>query len=248
MKPNWSLEPIRLFESYQQRDELFESYIRNKSGQGSLSILEAGCGRRWTLDLSGIEYTLTGVDLDKDALKYRMNTIQDLDQGIEGDLRYVSLKNQYDVIFNAYVLEHIEDAELVLKNFLKWLKPGGLLILLIPDRNSVYGFVTRISPHWLHILYVRHLSRWKFKKAGKSGYGPYRTVHEPIVSRQGINTFCRENNLVIREEYSSNLYLEGKGMTAAFVRVMVGIIYILSLGTLERRYNNLAYVIEKPKL
>ena len=34
-----------------------------------LQILEAGCGRKWPIDLSGVRYRLTGVDLDAKALE-----------------------------------------------------------------------------------------------------------------------------------------------------------------------------------
>ena len=86
-------------------------HIRQKalSKKGALNILEAGCGNMWGLDMEGAQYTLTGVDLDKDALEIRMKQQMDLDIGILGDLRYVNLEeNKYDVIYNSYVLEHIK--------------------------------------------------------------------------------------------------------------------------------------------
>jgi 2-polyprenyl-3-methyl-5-hydroxy-6-metoxy-1,4-benzoquinol methylase len=120
----------------------------------SLDILEAGCGRRWGLDLEGVQYTLTGVDSDKNALDIRKNQQGDLDIAILGDLRTVDLEeNRYDVIFNSYVLEHVDGAEDVLNNFVRWLKPGGIMILRIPNRASVKGFITRITPLWFHVIY-----------------------------------------------------------------------------------------------
>ena len=70
-----------------------------------------------------------------------------------GDLRTVCFaRNSFDIIYSAYVLEHVPQTERVLLNFLDWIKPGGLIILKFPDRNSVYGFITRLTPHWVHIL------------------------------------------------------------------------------------------------
>lgn len=228
-----------------------EQHIQQKAAvdnfQKNLSILEAGCGREWTLDLGRVQYTLTGVDLDAHALDFRKNKVKDLDEAIVGDLCTVQLdKNTYDVIFNAYVLEHIEEADLVLKKFSQWLKTEGLLILLFPDRNSVYGFLTQVTPHWLHIIYLRYLSPWKNKNAGKKGFGPYPTYHEPVVSREGIQEFCQANNFFIEAEYASNTYIAKSSVfKALLMRLIVAIVYVLSFGKLEPRYNNLIYVLKK---
>jgi len=119
-----------------------------------MQILEAGCWQLWPLNLGGIQYTLTGADINKNALEIRKTKTKDLDEIILVDLRYIDLKkNEYDVIYNSFVLEHIQNAEQILNNFSKWLNPGGLLILRIPDRDSVYGFTSRITPFWFHIFF-----------------------------------------------------------------------------------------------
>ena len=99
---------------------------------------------------------LTGVDLNEDALHLRKCHSRDLQEAILGDLRTVSLEaNKYDVIYNSFVLEHVQDAERVLDNFHRWLSPGGILILRIPDRQSVYGLLSRVTPFWFHVFYKR---------------------------------------------------------------------------------------------
>lgn len=228
-----------------------EHYILQKAQaknfEQSLEILEAGCGREWTLELGETDYKLTGVDLDQHALAARTDDVRDLDQAIVGDLCSVDLADDsYDVIFNAYVLEHIEDADRVLENFTQWLKPNGLLILLFPDRLSVYGFLTRITPHWLHVLYVRHISPWKKKSAGKQGFGPYPTYHAPVVSREGIANFCQQNDFSMEAEYGANTYIAQNSPAKAFLlKAIVSTVRFFSFGKLESRYNNLIYVLKK---
>src|SRR5690606_33965359 len=132
------------------------------------SILEAGCGNSWQLKLPGVKYVLTGVDLNEDALRIRKCERKDLDGVIHGDLRTVALDaDQYDVIYNSFVLEHVQQAEHVLSNFCRWLKPGGILILRIPDPKSVYGFLSRLTPFWFHVFYKRFIAG--IKTAGKPG-------------------------------------------------------------------------------
>ena len=89
-------------------------------------------------------------------MRMRLEEAGDLDEVIVGDLRAVSLMpGSYDVVFSSFVLEHVEGAEAVLDRLVPAIRPGGLLLLRIPDRDSVYGFVTRHSPHWLRVQYKR---------------------------------------------------------------------------------------------
>ena len=63
------MKKIELLKSWDQDCRLMEKYIKQKAINGSpLQILEAGCGQFWPLDLKDIQFTLTGVDIDKDAL------------------------------------------------------------------------------------------------------------------------------------------------------------------------------------
>ena len=57
------------------------------------------------------------------------------------------IKNHlYDVIYYSYVLEHVEGAERVLKNFVRWMKRGGIIILRFPKRDSARGILTLVTP------------------------------------------------------------------------------------------------------
>src|SRR5688572_850169 len=161
---------LRLLESHDFEKQMLERYIReNAAKNGSLNILEAGCGQTWALNLQGVNYHLTGVDVDRAALEIRKHKTKDLDEIVEGDLCTVDLReNQYDVIYNSYVLEHIDGAETVMKNFLRWLKPGGIMILRFPDRQTAYGFMTRFSPFWFHVFFKKVLMG--DPNAGKPGF------------------------------------------------------------------------------
>jgi 2-polyprenyl-3-methyl-5-hydroxy-6-metoxy-1,4-benzoquinol methylase len=144
-------QPTALFDT-----ELFEHRIAEyaASRPGVVRILEAGCGRRWNLDLAGVDFHVTGIDLSAESMRTRLEEAGDLDEAIVGDLRAVSLTpRSYDVVFSSFVLEHVEGAEAVLDRLVPAIRPGGLLLLRIPDRDSVYGFVTRHSPHWLRVQY-----------------------------------------------------------------------------------------------
>jgi SAM-dependent methyltransferase len=222
----------RLIRDYYHRD-------RNR-----IRILEAGCGRQWVLDMTGIDYTLTGVDVSKEALEIRRDQENDLDDIIVGDIRTVELKPaSYDVIFCSYVLEHIQGAEQVLDNFFRWLKPNGLLLLLIPDRHTVTGLLTRITPHWFHIAFHKYIK--KTPNAGMPGFQPFPTFYDKIVSRIGINDYCWKHGYKTLYEYGHRPHLrELFGVLSPLISVFFTFISMASRNKLSCTHDDLLFVIE----
>lgn len=239
------MSELTMLRSDEEELELIEAHIaRLYNGGRELRILEAGCGPRWPLRLDGIGYRLTGVDLDDAALDRRRQVAGDLDEAIVGDLREVEFPPaSFDVIYNAFVLEHIENATLVLERFARWLRPGGLLVLMLPDRDTVFGFLTRITPLWFHVLYHRVLLQ--HKNAGRPGFGPYPTHYDRVVSRQGIRQFCSLHRFSVSEERGMCTYAAAKGMRGRAVRAVAITVSALSLGVLPWTHNNLTYVLQK---
>lgn len=239
-------EPLRLLDSPQQASSLFEGAIRSLVADGPLTILEAGCGREWPLDLSGVDYRLVGVDLDGAALDHRMQVVGDLDESIVGDLLEVDLPEQgYDVIFNSFVLEHVPGAEQLLDRFIRWLKPGGLLLLRIPDGRTVYGLLARHLPFGLHVTYHRHVRG--NPSAGQPGHAPYPTYYDSVVSRQGILDYAQSHGLRVLEEFGTNFHVRSFGRLAGVVTVGLLAVEASTGRRYGARHQNLGYVIEKPK-
>lgn len=222
--------------------EKISGYAKNHSGP--VKILEAGCGRRWEIELPESEVWLTGLDINAEALRLRVEEKGDLNEAIVGDLRTVSLEHEaYDIVFCSYVLEHVQGAEAVLDRLFAALKPDGLLLLRIPDRDSVYGFLARHTPHRLHIAYKRYVRRAKL--AGTPGHGPFPVVYDRIVSWAGLQAYCRNRGLVIESAYTSNEHVEFFGRLAPLVDAALHAVAVPSR-RLTADYNNLSLVVRKP--
>lgn len=201
-----------------------------------LRILEAGCGRHWGLKLS-VPYTLTGLDLDRDALAART----DLDRAIVGDLTSAEFPpGSFDAIYCAFVLEHVKGAEQVLERFLRWLAPGGLLIIKVPDRDSAYGFLTRLTPFWVHVLVYRWLLG--YREAGTPGHGPYPTAYDAVISERGLTRFCAAHGLP--EPQVGRLCSYGRHRLVVAGAFLIA---ALSAGRLAWRHNNLVLVARAPR-
>ncbi len=201
-----------------------------------LTILEAGCGRRWPLKLT-VRYRLVGVDPDENALKIRLATRGDLDEYQVCKVNDAAFSEQsFDVIYCSYVLEHVRGVPVVLEAFARWIKPGGLVVLRIPDSRSVYGFLAHHTPHWFHVIAQRYVFR--FKHAGKRGFGPYPVVYEPEMSLASLERYCARNGFSMTVTANAQ-YLE----TAAWLAPFAAVFAALSFGYLEWRHSDLAVLI-----
>ena len=128
-------------------------------------------------------------------------------------------------------LEHVDGAERVLDNFMYWLEPGGTLILRIPDGDSVYGFVTRMTPFWFHVLYQE--VRAEDAQRRQARLRPVPVFYDDVVSRRGIHRYCAERGCKVHDEAGSASYLPKTCAGGAARGHSCAIVSLLSLNKLE---------------
>jgi ubiquinone/menaquinone biosynthesis C-methylase UbiE len=241
-----SFPAIKSARSFEEEDQWIADAMRavaNRAGR-PIRVLEAGCGNKWPIDLQGVDYHLTGADLDAAALKVRMDRENDLDEVIHGDLCTMTLTEaSFDVVYSAFVLEHISAADSALGNMVRALKPHGLLVVRVPEPNTARGFVTRNTPFWFHVLY----HRWVMKRetAGKPGYAPYRTYYHAVISLKGMQAYAQASGLRCQAVFADKYDREGKGIAGVLFRTGARLIDALSLGRITSQYSNLVYLLEK---
>ncbi|HVL58594.1 MAG TPA: class I SAM-dependent methyltransferase [Burkholderiaceae bacterium] len=243
LAPLRPLTPSSTARSYREEDDQIAAAIRSLA-QGlnrPIRILEAGCGNRWTLDLGPIRYHVTGVDLDKEAIEIRQRVHKDLDEAIWGDLCTVELPAEsFDVVYSAFVLEHVEDAPAALQRLAASLRPGGLLILRLPDPGTARGLLTRFTPFWVHVLY----HRWMMKNpnAGQPGYAPYPTHYHPVIGLerlvQAADALGLDGVEILCDSFAC---ADEDRVTRAISRL----VSLLSAGRYTSDYRNLTYFFRK---
>jgi ubiquinone/menaquinone biosynthesis C-methylase UbiE len=233
----------KLFSSYAEEHGWAEHAIRKEAVKGEkLKILEAGCGNLWFADLAGIDYHLVGVDSDRQALDIRLKQKKDLHEAIHGDLYEVPIEaGSFDVIYNSFVLEHVDHPEALLDRFKTWLKPGGLLILKIPDRKSVKGFLTAHTPHAIHVAYYRYYRG--NPNAGKPGYMPYPTPFKRTVSRNGIHEWAEVSGMNVQDERGRWTTVDDSSF---LFQTILKTVSVVTFGALTSRYSDVSFLIRKP--
>ncbi len=113
------------------------------------SFLEVGCGTGFVL--SGFRdrfpnLALTGSEIYTNGLRFAECRLPGAVL-LQMDARKMPFDSEFDVIGAFDVLEHIEEDELVLANLFRAARPGGGLMLTVPQHRSLWSTVDEYSHH-----------------------------------------------------------------------------------------------------
>ena len=163
---------------------LFHAFQMKKD----MKLLEPGCGRGEHLRLfKNLGMDTYGVDLSHEPPLFA----KDLDISVS-DLEKESLPypdNHFDIVYSKSFLEHLQDPSKFLKEAYRVLKPGGLLLSMVPDWESqykkFYDDYTHVSPFTIVSLKNIQLV------TGYNNVNVYKFRQLPIVWRYPVlNIFC----------------------------------------------------------
>ena len=182
-------------------DEMFNSESRVKKAKTMIAVLNDhisnDLNKLFTLNIGGSagfidEYlshyfaSVTGIDIDSKAIEHAKNNFNKdnltFEVGDAMNLQYES--NKFDVAVCSQVYEHVPDAEKMISEIYRVLKPGGVcyfaagnrLMLTEPHYNLPFlsllprflaHFYVRLAgkgPHY----YEKHLTYWGLKKLVKN--------------------------------------------------------------------------------
>jgi SAM-dependent methyltransferase len=123
-------------------------------GKNRINLLEAGCGSASHFKFDAEVHTV-GIDISRQQLEQNPA----LHERILGDIQdYPLPKEKFDVAVCWMVLEHLPRPKQALLNLFSSIKPGGLLILGIPNVFSFKGIVTKVTPFWFHRLFYHFMA------------------------------------------------------------------------------------------
>lgn len=130
-KPLHMFNPIRIEYILDIASKHFNFKINNQKSLNGLKILDIGCGgglisepmTRLGADVTGIDASAKNIEIAKLHAKKNNLKINYLNTEPEK----LNLKNEFDIILNLEVVEHVENLNLYLESCQKLLKPKGLM-------------------------------------------------------------------------------------------------------------------------
>lgn len=113
------------------------------------SMMEVGCGTGFVLSGVSVVFPsaqLVGSEIFVAGLHYASQRIPRADF-LQMDARRIPYENEFDVVGAFDVIEHIKEDAVVLQSMLKAIKPGGGLIITIPQHQWLWSAADDYACH-----------------------------------------------------------------------------------------------------
>jgi SAM-dependent methyltransferase len=225
--------------------EMFAQPIRDYLHQvlgRPIAVLRAGCQTPVEelglekLRRCGYEISITTVDQDSPAARAAVSAAGT----ILGDLRMVSLPpRSFDIVHCGFLLERIPHAALVLDRFVAALRPGGLLLLRVRDRDCAAAVLDRSTPEPLRRII------WARLHAGEPG--PFPAIYDPVTSARGLQAYAAAHGLVVVRRETSRTADGPPGRLTSAIGMARALVGWLSRSRHTDAHDELRYVIRKPE-
>jgi SAM-dependent methyltransferase len=133
---------------FENRNRLIEWALR-KYFPTCCSFLEIGCGTGFVLSYlrsTHSDISFTGSEIFLTGLRFASGRLSGV-QLLQMDARHIPFEDEFDVIGAFDVLEHIEEDEAVLSEMYRSVKPGGGILVTVPQHRWLWSRVDEISFH-----------------------------------------------------------------------------------------------------
>jgi SAM-dependent methyltransferase len=192
------------------------------------SFLEVGCGTGYVL--AGLRsarpaLALAGAELYAEGLRFARERVPDADF-LQLDATRMPYDAEWDVVGAFDVLEHVEDDEAVIAGMTRAVRPGGGVVITVPQHPSLWSAaddyahharryrrrelvakvraaglrVERVTSFVSILLPAMYVSRWRERRAG-AGYDPERE-HAAAARVNGLERILDAERWAIRRGVS----------------------------------------------
>lgn len=135
-----------------------------------LSVLDVGCGGGLISEpLAALKAKVTGIDASGVSIQVaRRHAVK---EDLQIDYRHClasdldPAEQQFDVVINAEVVEHVPDQQQLIRDCCRHVKPGGLLVLATINRNWLSWLIAIVGAEYVLRLLPAGTHSWhKFVK------------------------------------------------------------------------------------
>lgn len=165
----WPLHTLNRLRTGYIRDQLCEAFTRSANDQRPLSglrILDIGCGGGLLSEaMAGLGGSVTGVDVvDSNIHVARLHAEE---QGLAIDYRLstaeslVEAGEQFDVVLNMEVVEHVADLPAFQAAVNRLVLPGGFQFIATINRNPVSYVVAILGAEYIFRLLPKGTHQWR---------------------------------------------------------------------------------------
>ena len=171
--PNGKFKPLHLFNPARIKfikEKLISHFkidINNEKPLKQLKILDIGCGGGLLSErLCRLGATMTGINASKNNIE--VAKIHSNEMGLNINYIHTSPENlnfinEFDVILNMEIIEHVSNTNLFIKNCSKLIKKNGMMFVATINKNlKSYVFISTEETKYIFKLFnLQWLIKWK---------------------------------------------------------------------------------------
>lgn len=137
-------------------DQAIDAAVNARHGMPFDQVLDVGCGRQSNVVFPGAR-RVVGTDLDLSGLSGNKT----VDMALAADIVTADLPERcVDAIACIYVLEHVAKPDHVFAKLARALRPGGVMVIAVPNVAAPKAKITKLTPLRFHeLVYGRLLGR-----------------------------------------------------------------------------------------
>ena len=160
--PNGKFKPLHLFNPARIRfikEKLIYYYKRNENDEmplKNLKILDIGCGGGLLCEpLNRLGAEMTGIDASYNNVEVAKIHAEEMNLNIKYEHcspENLNIKNEFDVILNMEVVEHVSDVNKFINACSKLIKKNGIMFIATINKN--------LKSYFFAILGAEYILRW----------------------------------------------------------------------------------------
>jgi SAM-dependent methyltransferase len=202
---------------FRARNRLIVSTLR-RHFPDARSLLELGCGTGFVLEALHAAFPalrLVGSELYEEGLAVARRRLPDVEL-VQLDARELPYRDEFDVVGAFDVLEHVDEDEAVLAEAHRAVRPGGGVVLLVPQHPRLWSAMDDVAHH------VRRYTRRELvAKAVGAGFDVER-VTSFVSSLLPAMAASRAARRLLRRPYDPVAELRPGALNGVFERILDG--------------------------
>ena len=214
--PNGKFKPLHVFNPTRIsfiKDKLishFELNPNNEKPLEKLKILDIGCGGGLLCEpLSRLGAAITGIDASNDNIEVAKLHSKEMNLNIEYIFcspENLSFKDEFDVILNMEVIEHVSDVNMFIQNCSKLIKENGIMFVATINKN--------LKSYLLAILGAEYILKWL--PIGTHDWNKFLTPeHLEIIARK--NNFSSDEAIGIKYNLLSKKWFKSNDTSVNYI-------------------------------
>jgi len=214
--PNGKFKPLHVFNPTRIsfiKDKLishFELNPNNEKPLEKLKILDIGCGGGLLCEpLSRLGAAITGIDASNDNIEVAKLHSKEMNLNIEYIFcspENLSFKDEFDVILNMEVIEHVSDVNMFIQNCSKLIKENGIMFVATINKN--------LKSYLFAILGAEYILKWL--PIGTHDWNKFLTPeHLEIIARK--NNFSSDEAIGIKYNLLSKKWFKSNDTSVNYI-------------------------------